>query len=339
MKKITTIILSLVTLVSCNCEKSFDYVTASGTNVESALLKRMERFNDSIMDGKQSTRSFVQPGAWRRAQIIAADCGGAWSGGKAGAWAGGYFGPQGAALGATFGALLCGVSSSYVAWECHKKITMDENPQINFNDVVSLHKGDDNFPLIKDSFKKQTRVASLQSVDFDKVKENTIRAYVSMENEDPNYSDYLPREINVHYPITNNDVILMGAKHNAILKKLLNNEVIDNNKELELSEEQLEIVNSKEFVDSFNKTIDNVCKSIESDNIISNDENDISSKLMNMFYEILVKYPEDLSDTEFIINEYIEAVRTSTEISEEDKELIYAGLSVAASSSEFWNAK
>ena len=83
--------------------------------------------------------------------------------------------------------------------------------------------------------------------------------------------------------------------------------------------------------------MENISNDILNGNITTSKGNDISTRLMNMFYDILVEYPEKLSDVEFIINKYIDAVKSSSELSEDEKDLIYTGLSVAASSSEFWN--
>lgn len=71
--------------------------------------------------------------------------------------------------------------------------------------------------------------------------------------------------------------------------------------------------------------------------IPKSDRKDVASLLMNLFATILDTYPENVNDTEFIINKYIDAVQKTTEISVEEKENIYKALSVAASSYEFWN--
>lgn len=270
----------------------------------SILLDKMQQFNDSLLNNKAKTRPIIQPGAWERAQIIASDCFGAIDGGEAGAWAGGLLGPQGAAAGALLGGLLGGACCSYVAWQ---------------------------------EIKMQTRTDQLDYADLDSAKEKTICAYAIMLDEDIDLSEHTPKEVNVEYPIENENIILMGAKHNIILEKLINSGELDLNLKNNLSMEQLEIINSKEFTDNFNLAMEDLSNDIKNSNIITSTGDDKKTKLMNMFYEILIKYPEDLNDVEFIINQYIKAVDSSTELSPHEKELIYAGLSVAASSSEFWN--
>ena len=62
-------------------------------------------------------------------------------------------------------------------------------------------------------------------------------------------------------------------------------------------------------------------------------------KVMNMFYSLLTLYPDYLYDTEFIINKYIELIKDSDELTDDEKRVVYEGLSIAASSSEYWEDK
>lgn len=129
----------------------------------------------------------------------------------------------------------------------------------------------------------------------------------------------------------------MGAKHNIILKKLVEGENMAIDGTQQLSKEQVDIINSKDFSENFNNTMKSICNNISTSEGMSLEGEGISTKLMNMFYDILIKYPDGLGDIEFLINKYMDAVKNSPEIPEDDKPLIYSGLSVAASSSEFWS--
>lgn len=291
--------------MSCSDNNLEQDITAGANSAEeSELLSMMKAFNDSILLTKVQTRAIVKPGVWRRTQIIAADCGGAYSGGKAGAWAGAYLGPDGAIAGGLIGGLLGGVCGSYVAWK---------------------------------SLNSESRAASLSPVNIELAKERTINAYATVFEGNNIVSDCTPRIVNVQYPVVNENVTLMGAKHNMILSKLVNDENLSKDGIRHLSESQIKIINSKEFSDSFNSCMETICTNIISSDGMTLNDDDISSKLMNMFYDILIRYPEGLTDIEFLINKYMDAVKNSDEIPEHDKELIYSGLSVAASSSEFWN--
>ena len=114
--------------------------------------------------------------------------------------------------------------------------------------------------------------------------------------------------------------IEIGAKHNAILKNLETNN-FNKEKILQyLSKEELQILSSK-----------------EKGEYIKTDGNDTPAKVMNLFFEIFEKYPDNVDDVQFIINKYIEAVKNTEEISEADKEIIYQALSIGASSYEYWS--
>ena len=88
------------------------------------------------------------------------------------------------------------------------------------------------------------------------------------------------------------------------------------------------------------KALNTVEKAIESSlkgEYIKTDGNDTPAKVMNLFFEIFEKYPDNVDDVQFIINKYIEAVKNTEEISEADKEIIYQALSIGASSYEYWS--
>ena len=307
MRKMYFLVALLCAILSISCTNSGLYIESSNvSNIEnhSELLSQITSFNDSILAAKKKTRAVVKSGAWKRAKIIAADCGGAYSGGRAGLWAGALLGPDGAIAGGFLGGLIGGVCGSYVAWE---------------------------------STSPTTRATSLDPIDIELVKERTIKVYANILRDSNAVLDYVPKNINVQYPVIDENVTLMGAKHNLILSKLINGDDISIDGVQQLSEDQIKIINSKGFSESFNNAMNDICDNIRQGDSMSLAGEDISTKLMNMFYNILIKYPEGLDDIEYLINKYIEAVKDSREIEESDKELIYSGLSVAASSSEFWS--
>lgn len=310
MKKSIFFIAATLLLVFSSCEQKFGaYPNSSETTVpESDLLCKIKFLNDSLLAAKPTSKSFVQPGAWRRLQIIAADAGGAYSGGKAGAFYTGFIlGPEAAPAGAVIGALIGGACASYVVSE---SVPYEES---------------------------RTRLSVHEPVNIKSAKEKTIIAYSEMLSENKNISDYTPKIVLVDYPIINDDVTLLGAKHNIILDKLITTDQIASTYSRDLSEIESVIINSKEFSDQLDVTLESIIDNINYGSSMTFDGDDITSKLMNMFFDILTSYPDNLDDIEFIINKYIELVNASNEISESDKELIYCGLSVAASSSEFWS--
>ena len=294
-KKFLFLFVGCVIWVSCS-EHAFDThnVVADSNSV---LLTKMSSFNDSLIQSRVETRGWVKPGAWKRAQVIAADCGGAWSLGKAGFWAGGLFSPGGAAVGATIGALIGGTCGSYTAYA-----------SLYWSRALLLH------PLTPQ--KATTAYASL------------------LNDENVNFEEYVPKTINVDYPILDDNITLMGAKHNVLLKSIMLDDFKENDYKDILSDEEVKVIESKEYKASF----DSIMASISViDGVLVLKGNDVGTKLMNLFYDVFQKYSEDSDDVQFLINKYIDEVNSTSELSDEDKKLVYSSLSVIASSYEFWS--
>lgn len=274
--------------------------------VRSDLLYSLSTLNDSLIQTKDKTRVGLNPAQYRRACIIAADIGGAVSTGKAGFWAGGFLGAQGAGVGAVIGALCGGASGSYVAYvssQCTRSTSFD--------------------------------------MDIQQIINKTIMAYTNIKEEGIGVSNYSPSTISVIYPETANvDMVNMGTFHNAVLDKLLNQDFKEDScwkEKLTLAE--CSLLNSEEFNTNINGILEKIAFALEQDQYYISESNELDEKVMNLFFSLITSYPDNLDDIEFIINKYIEIVKNNNELSDDQKQLIYAGLSVAASSSEFWNDK
>lgn len=106
-----------------------------------------------------------------------------------------------------------------------------------------------------------------------------------------------------------------------------------------LSQEEINVLTSDEFVSAYDSIANILCDCVISHEIPHIDGNDVSSLLMNLFNNILLTYSVQVYDIEFIINKYIDAIQQTTELNEIDKEILLKSLSVAASSYELWNLK
>lgn len=299
MRKVLTYAMLFVILctVFCSCsndEKISDATEADNNILESELLLKISAFNDSAINSKIQTRGWIKPGAWKRAQVIAADIAGGVSGGKAGFGIGSFFSPAGAGAGAVIGAIVGAGCGSYMAYAnaywTRAALKMDMTPQ------------------------------------------KATLAYASVLKEG-NIENSVPKDIIVDYPIEDKDITLMGAKHNLVLKKLIDNDIKLEKVEDCFTKEELAVINSDEYQKVFDKTMSAISNN---NDILKIEGDDVTTKVMNLFYEILQKYPDNNDDIEYIINKYIEVIKKSNEISDVDKKNIYSGLSIAASSSEFW---
>lgn len=161
-------------------------------------------------------------------------------------------------------------------------------------------------------------------------------ALVAAKEQNINLNENYSKEIKLPLPDSKNEIKDIGAKHNIVLRNLIDDKIDTVNLEKFLSKEELKIINSDEFKLNCETAIKKIHSSFDNNTIQETENNTISDKLMTLFYSIFQTYPDNTGDVQFIINKYIEAVKNTTEISEQDKPIIYQAISVAASSYEFW---
>lgn len=298
MSNLKFITASFVTLViflaSCSKDQMESNAEATITNEYSTSILLTKMAN--LNDSLIKTRPTTR-GVFERGCIIAGDISGAVGLARAGLWAGGLLGPQ-TAIGVGFiGGLIGAVSGSYVAYcaTYHTRGIGDTNATLKPMDVIA--------------------------------------AYASTLDDKVDIEQHKPKIIDVDYPIQDEDISLMGARHNVILQNLLENKFNYRAVENYFTEQELEFLNSKVYTQAY----DSIMSQIEVSGGLSVTGDDLASKLVNLFNQLVAQYPQAEDDMEYIINKYIEAVKASSEVSDEDKKIIYQALSVAASSYEYWN--
>ncbi len=125
-----------------------------------------------------------------------------------------------------------------------------------------------------------------------------------------------------------------GIEHNFMLSLLREKSANLSAHTNRLSKFERTVTESSEFKEAYNNCIERA-KGIT---FVPREasENEVGQKVMNLFLKIYSSYPQNQTDVNDIINKYISIIEPSTELSKEEKELIYSSLSVAAYSFKYW---
>ena len=128
--------------------------------------------------------------------------------------------------------------------------------------------------------------------------------------------------------------IQVGILHNKILDEV--EDIMEKGNEdiliEKLSSEQKELVNSKEFITTFDKIVNtDVYSAFGSEKIKSTSE-----LILELFEEALNLSSMDEKTIENIINEYVAIVKKSNELSEKEKGCLYVSFAVAWYSYHYW---
>lgn len=290
------LILILGNLLLISCND----VEILSDNKQSAenIIDRLKSFNDSVMLSTPTTR--VSSGRWLYLLSVAsADAGGAYAGGVAGAKIGTIIGhPH---VGAAIGAICCG---GYTSYQCHRILSdagatrgnLEGETELKPMEVAAAYA-----PILKD--------------------ENTIKK---------NYTS------NIYLEETSGDLKSIGAKHNLLLKNLqLKNFDVESVGNL-LSSEEKYVLESDEFEHQMDSVVNQLQFKINEMKPVQVDGMNVPSRIMNLFFDIFSKFPENENDVGLIVSKYLEEINSDGSISDTEKQLIEQSLSVAVSSYEYW---
>lgn len=163
---------------------------------------------------------------------------------------------------------------------------------------------------------------------------DVVAAYATLVEKNVNIHEFYPKYIKLNLP--EDKVILqdIGAKHNIALDNLRNGELSSIPATKALSSTEIEVVFSPKYEEKYYQILDR-CASGDVNAYMSNPET-ISDVVMKLYLNILVCYPQQLKDVEFITNSYVGKIAKSVDLPDTDKDMLYSALSVAVSSTEYW---
>lgn len=159
-------------------------------------------------------------------------------------------------------------------------------------------------------------------------------AYIAVQQDSPNLKEYYPTQITLKLPENKSQLQDIGAKHNLILTKLYNQDLSLTPVSEVLTPIETKIIESADFEKGYYSVLNSYVFG-DYDTYIT-DNGSVGNTVMKLYLDIMNKYPEKANDVEFISNKYVELISNSSELSEEDKDLLYSAISVAVSSFEYW---
>lgn len=128
--------------------------------------------------------------------------------------------------------------------------------------------------------------------------------------------------------------VKIAIQHNKILEKVDVIQFENNQQQIieNLDDMEKQIVNSKEFEAGYNKIVKNPL----ADNF---DTNLTADKVMQLFVNAVSNSCQSQNDLNQIISHYTSVVKTSNELTSDEKEWLYAGFAVMGYSFQYWSEK
>lgn len=297
-----------IMLVSCSNGDSYEIQSSKVEDTQ--VVTDLMRINSELLSKVSS------PTRWtgkERLQVVTADIGDAWGGGRIGGKVGGTIGVAlgNPATGAVFGAFLGGViGGAYASWLAapNEVIDISHSPQ-SIEEVCRIIINDD------------------MSINESAIALSTFRAAESSTTNKLVIEEGLIIESKL-----DENSLDIGKTHNIILS-VMDGSVILQNEEQALSDSyniKEAFFNSENFIDS--------CKVIGLDASVGHFSTSdvILNKVMELFNQVFEGYASKIDDVAFIIGKYIDVIEESNELTTEQKRCIKSGLATALYSFKYW---
>lgn len=293
--------------VSCSLFSCSSDVYNEKENSQSKLITDLERINQELLSTLPSeTKGWNNWNQEEKMKVVCADLVGAWAGANKGL----SFGVKvGIGIGAphlvgggfcALGALVGGAWSSWMAAPT-RSVEYD-----NFEEI-------------------QNTCKVIVAEDF-----SINRNAVIIKNENANNKINVSPDLLAETKLDERSLSI-AEMHNIVLSTLDGSVTLDKTM-IDISEENLknDILNNKEFMD----TCRAVGVRVQSGDFGTDD--DLSAKIIFLFNRIVEDYASKTDDVAFIIGKYMEVIQGTTELTNDQKEIIKCGLATGLYSANYW---
>lgn len=144
----------------------------------------------------------------------------------------------------------------------------------------------------------------------------------------------------VNLPQTFKPLMEIGARHNLLIQKIINNNLGDiEDIAPSLNSVEYQLLTSVEFNNLYSNQVNYLSStSITMDNVVCPpDDNTLVDEVFTLFIEAFTQYPETIEDVNSIVNEYIANIELFNELTDDEKQYIYTAFCVAFASASYWD--
>lgn len=132
------------------------------------------------------------------------------------------------------------------------------------------------------------------------------------------------------------DALKVGLYHNLTLRVIEDSTPLEFCVEDGLTEQEVTFLHSAYFTNGYNEFLSNP-QNYSFNYAIANPTK--VDRIIQLFVEVYQNYPADQHDATEVINQYIEVIESDTQITEEQKQIVYSALATAAFSTDYWKSQ
>ena len=302
------IVVTCICVLFYSCNKNKQNIEE--TDESELLLNELDSFNAELLkqrhiDRQYDVRSNTFSAPLTRSPgtgvvVAVADIKFGWKGFKWGSKAGALAGPHSAVIVGSLGALAAGTIASLAAYEGTKGGSMEITNSLTPEQML----------LMRDAYLAEEVALPCLEVDRSDV------------------------QMNISMPQRYASSLSIGEMHNAIVEMAVNPTINIPALTNHLESDELEYIQRDDFLTLFNEAKN--CDVTIQDGVDGLDSR-LIEQIANLFTEAYYACSSSIPTVDYIINNYLMTLEDYNVLSDEDKQIIYTGLSIAAYSTRYWS--